>query len=207
MIHMRRIMALVVATAALAIALAGSAAASAGDSADLGVTVTADKTSYKVGDLVTYTVTVTNYGDSAAEDVTLTDLLPSSLALVSTTVDSSPSDTASSSSTSIGSGTLALDTIDPTSDTSLAARIADGALLDLGYDVGTGTGKTLDTVSLGWLGSETYWSTGDSTDTVTIVARATASGTTTNVVSVDSSTPDPNEAANNYALSSVAVAA
>src|SRR4029077_3750706 len=79
MIHMRRIMALVVATAALAIALAGSAAASAGDSADLGVTVSADKTSYKVGDLVTYTVTVTNYGDSAADDVTLTDLLPSSL--------------------------------------------------------------------------------------------------------------------------------
>ena len=204
---MRRIMALVVATAALAIALAGSAAASAGDSADLGVTVSADKTSYKVGDLVTYTVTVTNYGDSAADDVTLTDLLPSSLALVSTTVDSSPSDTVSSSSTSIGSGTLALDTIDPTSDTSLAARIADGALLDLGYDPGTGAGKTLDTVSLGWLGSETYWSTGDSTDTVTIVARATASGTTTNVVSVDSSTADPNEAANNYALSSVAVAA
>ena len=86
-------------------------------------------------------------------------------------------------------------------------RIEQGAKLDLGYDVGTSDGKTLVTVPLDSLSSLTYSSASDATRTITIVARATASGTTTNVASVDSANPDPNEAGNNYALSSVAVAA
>jgi uncharacterized repeat protein (TIGR01451 family) len=199
MIHMRRFIACLVAAAALAVGVGGSALAATGDSADLGVSVKADATSYKVGDLVTYTVTVTNYGEATADSVKLTDLLSAGLELVS--VD------ASSTSSSVAAGDLVTDPNDTTSDTAAAARIAAGAKADLGYDVGSSGGKTLVTVPLDSLSSLTYSSASDATRTITIVARATASGTTTNVASVDSANPDQNEAGNNYALSSVAVAA
>ena len=79
--------------------------------------------------------------------------------------------------------------------------------MDLGYDVSSSGGETLVTVPLDSLSSLTYSSASDAMRTITIVARATASGTTTNVASVDSANPDQNEAGNNFAVSSVAIAA
>jgi uncharacterized repeat protein (TIGR01451 family) len=200
MIQMTRFVACLLVSAALAVVVAGSALADTGDSADLGVSVKADATSYKVGDLVTYTLTVTNYGEATAGSVKLTDLLPAGLELVSV-------DASSSTSSAVAAGDLVMDPNDTTSDTAAAARIAEGAKLDLGYDVGSSAGKTLVTVPLDSLSSLTYSSVNDATRTITIVARATTSGTVTNVASVDSANPDQNEAGNNYALSSVAVAA
>ena len=197
---MRRFVACLLACAALAVVVAGSALADPGDSADLGVSVKADATSYKVGDLVTYTLTVTNYGEATADSVKLTDLLPAGLELVSV-------DASSSTSSTVAAGDLVVDPNDTTSDTAAAARIAEGVKMDLGYDVGTSDGKTLVTVPLDSLSSLTYSSASDATRTITIVARATTSGTVTNVASVDSANPDQNEAGNNYALSSVGVAA
>jgi len=197
---MRRFVACLLACAALAVGVAGSALAATGDSADLGVSIKADATSYKVGDLVTYTLTVTNYGEATADSVKLTDLLPAGLELVSV-------DASSSTSSTVAAGDRVVDPNDTTSDTAAAARIAEGAKMDLGYDVGSSGGETLVTVPLDSLSSLTYSSASDATRTITIVARATASGTTTNVASVDSANPDQNEAGNNFALSSVAVAA
>jgi uncharacterized membrane protein len=60
------------ATLALAGALAvGVPAALAQSSADLAVTITADRTIAKAGQSVTYTITVFNLGDAAATDVSL----------------------------------------------------------------------------------------------------------------------------------------
>src|SRR5262249_5604702 len=53
--------------------------------ADLAVTKSVSNTRPNVGDVITYTVTVTNSGPDAATGVTLTDLLPASLALLSAT--------------------------------------------------------------------------------------------------------------------------
>ena len=136
---MRRFVACLLACAALAVVVAGSALADPGDSADLGVSVKADATSYKVGDLVTYTLTVTNYGEATADSVKLTDLLPAGLELVSV-------DASSSTSSTVAAGDLVVDPNDTTSDTAAAARIAEGAKMDLGYDVGTSDRKTLVTV-------------------------------------------------------------
>ena len=197
---MRRFVACLLACAALAVVVAGSALADPGDSADLGVSVKADAKSYTVGDLVTYTLTVTNYGEATADSVKLTDLLPAGLELVSV-------DASSSTSSTVAAGDLVVDPNDTTSDTAAAARIAEGAKMDLGYDVSSSGGETLVTVPLDSLSSLTYSSASDATRTITIVARATASGTTTNVASVDSANPDQNEAGNNFAVSSVAIAA
>jgi uncharacterized repeat protein (TIGR01451 family) len=208
---MRTFVISVLVAATAAVVLAGGALSATGDSADVGVKVSADKTSYKVGDLVTYTVTITNAGESAADGVQLTALLPAGIDLVSTSVAGRSPDTVSFRSSSVGGGAIDLYSvaaqIDPTSDQAQEARIAVGAQFDLSYDVGTATGKTLVTGSLGWLGSSTYWSADDSTITVTLVGRATAAAANaTTVVAVDSANPDPNVAANNYALSTVAVA-
>jgi uncharacterized repeat protein (TIGR01451 family) len=207
----KRILVTVIVALGLAAMVASAAGAATGDSADLSVSVTADKAAYKVGDLVTYTVTIANYGESAADRVTFTDLLPAGLALVSTDVSTSPdaAGDVSFTSTSVAAGALTrdplVDEIDPTGDAANAARISDGARLDLGYDVGTSAGRTLVTGDLGWLGSRTYWSDSDSTETLTIVARATASGQVTNVASVDSTTnPDP-YSMDNYADTAVTV--
>ncbi|TML86518.1 MAG: DUF11 domain-containing protein [Actinobacteria bacterium] len=200
MIHMRRFVACLLACAALAVVVAGSALADPGDSADLGVSVKADAKSYTVGDLVTYTLTVTNYGEATADSVKLVDLLPAGLELVSV-------DASSSTSSTVAAGDLVVDPNDTTSDTAAAARIAEGAKMDLGYDVSSSGGETLVTVPLDSLSSLTYSSASDAMRTITIVARETASGTTTNVASVDSANPDQNEAGNNFAVSSVAIAA
>ena len=116
-------------------------------------------------------------------------------------------DASSSTSSTVAAGDLVVDPNDTTSDTAAAARIAEGAKMDLGYDVSSSGGETLVTVPLDSLSSLTYSSASDAMRTITIVARATASGTTTNVASVDSANPDQNEAGNNFAVSSVAIAA
>ncbi len=53
--------------------------------ADLSVTKTVSNATPDVGDMITYTVGVTNRGPDAATNVTLTDLLPAGLTLVSAT--------------------------------------------------------------------------------------------------------------------------
>ena len=58
--------------------------------ADVGVTVTASPQPVNVGGLLTYTVTVTNIGPSAASGVLLNDVLPASVTFVSVTADSGP---------------------------------------------------------------------------------------------------------------------
>jgi uncharacterized repeat protein (TIGR01451 family) len=207
---MKRFAVTVIAALGLAAMVASTAPASTGDSADLGVSVSADKTSYKVGDYVTYTVTISNHGEANADNVTFTDLLPAGLQLVSSEATASPDTSgATFTSSSVAAGALQRDSveqqIDPAGAASYAARIADGARLDLGYDVGTSAGRTLVTANLGWLGSPTNSSDGDSVETLTIVALATASGQVTNVASVDSTTnPDP-YSMNNYADTAVTV--
>jgi uncharacterized repeat protein (TIGR01451 family) len=206
---MKRFTVAVVAALALAAMVASTSLASPG-SADLRVSVSADKTSYKVGDYVTYTVTISNYGEANADGVTFTDLLPAGLTPISTNVTSSPDTSGATFTTSsVAAGQLTRDpvqeAIDPTGDAYNAARIAEGARLDLGYDVGTSAGKTLITGQLGWLGSPTNSATGDSTETITIVAQATASGQVTNVASVDSTTNADPSSMNNYADTAVTV--
>jgi uncharacterized repeat protein (TIGR01451 family) len=56
-----------------------------GSSADLSIQKTADKTSANVGDTVTYTITVANAGPNNATGVSVTDILPAGLTLVSAT--------------------------------------------------------------------------------------------------------------------------
>jgi uncharacterized membrane protein len=51
--------------------LASRARCAAQSSADLAVTITADRTTAKAGQLVTYTITVSNLGDATATDVAL----------------------------------------------------------------------------------------------------------------------------------------
>ena len=51
--------------------------------ADVGITKTADRHKAKVGELITYTITVTNYGPATATDVVFGDSLPDDLNIVS----------------------------------------------------------------------------------------------------------------------------
>jgi hypothetical protein len=68
----RRLVRAMLATLALAAALAASVPSAAAQSgADLAVTVTADRRSANAGREVTYTITVTNLGDTAATGVEL----------------------------------------------------------------------------------------------------------------------------------------
>jgi uncharacterized repeat protein (TIGR01451 family) len=57
-------------------------------SADLAVAKTVDKPTPNVGNVVTFTVTVTNNGEDTATDVAVTDFLPAGLAYVSSTASS-----------------------------------------------------------------------------------------------------------------------
>jgi hypothetical protein len=68
----RRVVRAMLATLALAGALAvGVPSAVAQSGPDLSVTIVADRTTAKAGQLVTYTITVSNLGDATATDVTL----------------------------------------------------------------------------------------------------------------------------------------
>jgi Domain of unknown function DUF11 len=68
----RRVVRAMLATLALAGAFAvGVPSAVAQSGPDLAVTIVADRTTAKAGQLVTYTITVSNLGDATATDVTL----------------------------------------------------------------------------------------------------------------------------------------
>jgi Domain of unknown function DUF11 len=68
----RRVVRTMLATLALAGALAvGAPSAVAQSGPDLAVTVVADRTKAKAGQLVTYTITVSNLGDATATDLAL----------------------------------------------------------------------------------------------------------------------------------------
>jgi uncharacterized repeat protein (TIGR01451 family) len=195
---MKRAIVLAFATAAAVAVAAVPALGSTSDSADLGVAVSADHSTYKVGDLVTYTVTVTNHGTAEADDVQVSDLLPTGMQLVSVsesrpfawTVDAAVSDLGLSAAT--GSRTL---------------TAADAYSDPRGLDAGPYAGRTHVNAVIGHLASESYATSDLTTATVTIVARATTAGTISNEASVSAANPDPDTWSNNYAATAIVVAA
>ena len=68
----------------LAIGLSADVAAAQG-TADLSITKTADQKTVKIGETITYTITLTNLGPDEATDVVFGDPIPDQLNLVSST--------------------------------------------------------------------------------------------------------------------------
>ena len=182
----KRILALGAMIASLAIVPVAAAASAPTESADLGVTVTADKTSYKAGDLVTLTLTASNAGAADASDVVVGDILPAGATLVSVTSSSGESWSVSSALTDLG-------LTDATSSTTLTEGSD-----PTGTDTTSFAGRTKVSVVLGDLGSGLYNGTDLSTGTVTIVFQAGSVGTLVNDAVVSAANPDPYQP-NNYA--------
>lgn len=67
----RLVRAMLTAVALASLLAVGMPSAAAQSGADLAVTIQADRTNAKAGQLVTYTITVTNLGDATATDVAL----------------------------------------------------------------------------------------------------------------------------------------
>jgi uncharacterized repeat protein (TIGR01451 family) len=186
------ILLLTIASVVVAVGAAGAAAEDL-QSADVGVKVTADKNSYKIGELVTFTLTVADYGEASAKDAVVKDVLPVGLALVSVSpltpapwsVDGAQAD-------------LGLDSQCQTST-------VDASYGDLtGNDAGPFTGRFMVSCVLGDLASSIYSPASDTTATVMIVARATTTGGVLDDASVSAANPDPAET-NNYAFAPIAV--
>src|SRR5215208_7126201 len=70
--------------AVLTVGLSANVAFAQG-TADLSITKTADRHTVKIGETVTYTITLTNLGPEAATDVVFGDSIPDQLNLVSST--------------------------------------------------------------------------------------------------------------------------
>ena len=86
-------------------------------SADLSITKSDDIDPANVGDTVTYTVTVTNNGPDSANNVTVTDTLPTGLTFVSTTgCNEDPNGVATCTLGTIASGASAAYTVEVTVD-------------------------------------------------------------------------------------------
>ena len=183
----KRILALGAMIASLAIVPVAAAAFAPTESADLGVTVTADKTSYKAGDLVTLTLTASNAGAADTSDVVVGDILPAGATLVSVT-------SSSGESWSVGSALTDLGLTDATSSTTLTEGSD-----PTGTDTTSFAGRTKVSVVLGDLGSGLYNGTDLSTGTVTIVFQAGSAGTLVNDAVVSAANPDPYQP-NNYAM-------
>jgi uncharacterized repeat protein (TIGR01451 family) len=184
---MKRLFAMLGATAVLAGISTAVASADGFESADVGVSVSSDQSSYKAGDLITYTLKASDYGPADAEDVVLTDVLPAGTQLVSVTPVASSPWTVDSAVSDLGlSAQTTTSTLDSGSDPS-------------GYDSSSFAGRTKVTVVLGHLGSALYSSADESTATVQIVVRATSSGSLVDDATVSAVNPDPNVADNNYA--------
>ena len=80
----RRLLGSVLALLASVVFLGVSATSAAGqDGADLALTKTADRKSVRIGENVTYTITLTNHGPAPATDVQFGDSVPDPLNLVS----------------------------------------------------------------------------------------------------------------------------
>ncbi len=77
-------LACVVVMAVLAVGLSANLAAAQG-AADLQITKVADKKTVKIGETITYTITVTNLGPDVATDIVFGDPIPDQLNLVSST--------------------------------------------------------------------------------------------------------------------------
>jgi uncharacterized repeat protein (TIGR01451 family) len=182
----KRILALGAMIASLAIVPVAAAASAPTESADLGVTVTADKTSYKAGDLVTLMLTASNAGAADASDVVVGDILPAGATLVSVT-------SSSGESWSVGAALTDLGLTDATSSTTLTEGSD-----PTGTDTTSFAGRTKVSVVLGDLGSGLYNGTDLSTGTVTIVFQAGSAGTLVNDAVVSAANPDPYQP-NNYA--------
>jgi len=183
----KRMLALVVMVVTLAIVpVAAAAASDPSESADVGVTVTADKTSYKAGDLITLTLTASNAGAADAKDVVVGDILPAGTTLVSVTSSSAESWSVGTALTDLG-----------LSDQTTSSTLTDGSDPS-GSDTSSFAGRTKVSVVLGNLGSGLYNSADQSSGTVTIVVRADTAGTLVNDATVSAANPDPYQP-NNYA--------
>jgi uncharacterized repeat protein (TIGR01451 family) len=77
-------LAYVVVIAVLAVGLSANLAAAQG-AADLQITKIADKKTVKIGETITYTITVTNLGPDVATDIVFGDPIPDQLNLISST--------------------------------------------------------------------------------------------------------------------------
>jgi uncharacterized repeat protein (TIGR01451 family) len=77
-------LACVVVIAVLAFGLSANLAAAQG-AADLQITKIADKKTVKIGETITYTITVTNLGPDVATDIVFGDPIPDQLNLISST--------------------------------------------------------------------------------------------------------------------------
>src|SRR5829696_10502732 len=74
----------IVVMAVLAVGLSANVAFAQG-TPDLEITKTADRKTVKIGETITYTITLTNLGPDAATDVVFGDPIPDQLNLVSST--------------------------------------------------------------------------------------------------------------------------
>src|SRR5438128_1638780 len=183
----KRMLALVVMVVTLAIVpVAVAAASDPSESADVGVTVAADKTSYKAGDLITLTLTASNAGAADAKDVVVGDILPAGTTLVSVTSSSAESWSVGTALTDLG-----------LSDQTTSSTLTDGSDPS-GSATSSFAGRTKVSVVLGNLGSGLYNSADQSSGTVTIVVRADTAGTLVNDATVSAANPDPYQP-NNYA--------
>jgi len=185
---MKKAIRIVSAVTALAAASLGTAVAAGADrgpalseSSDMGVTIAASEATAHVGDLVTYTITATDWSGNA-QGAFVNDLLPASMSLVSATA------------TPDATGDVATATVSTVTDPS---QFSDAT----GVDAGPYVGRTLVVFSVPVLGDGSFESVGDA-ETMQIVAVATRAGATMNEAQVGALNPDPNTA-DNYARAPV----
>lgn len=95
----------------------------------LSITKTADKQTVKVGETITYTITVKNTGKAAAEQVKVTDVLPSTLTLVGSTASSVGGDVSLDKDTNTFSWTIAKLAADGTATIRVKAQVKAGTAL------------------------------------------------------------------------------
>ena len=183
---MKRAFATIGAVVALATAVPAAFASTDDlESANVGVTVSTDKTSYAAGDLVTYTITATDLGEASATDTVVEDMLPAGATLVSVSSSEPASWSVSGAETDLG-----------VTDQTSTATMTEGSDPS-GQDATSFAGRQKVSVVLGDLSSALYNSADQTTATVTIVVRAGSAGTLVNDAMVTAANPDQDQS-NNY---------